>query len=96
MTHSSVPGRRLIRRGVITTVRVYQLLRGGRPSPCRFAPTCSQYAIEALERHGLVRGAGLALRRLARCHPWNPGGLDPVPGANTRSAVAVAAVPGSR
>jgi putative membrane protein insertion efficiency factor len=46
---------------------------------CRFHPSCSTYALEALERHGAARGAWLALGRLARCHPWHPGGHDPVP-----------------
>lgn len=46
---------------------------------CRFQPTCSRYAIEALERHGAIRGGWLALRRLARCHPWGGEGWDPVP-----------------
>ena len=49
------------------------------PSACRFAPTCSEYARLALLEHGLVKGAWLALRRLASCHPFNPGGYDPPP-----------------
>ena len=48
---------------------------------CRFAPTCSVYALEAIERFGAWRGGALAARRLARCHPWNAGGWDPVPDA---------------
>lgn len=48
------------------------------PSACRFYPTCSEYARQAVERHGAARGLGMALRRLARCHPFNPGGVDPV------------------
>jgi len=46
---------------------------------CRFHPTCSEYALEALQRHGALRGIRLALKRLLRCHPWHPGGFDPVP-----------------
>ncbi|HYN20185.1 MAG TPA: membrane protein insertion efficiency factor YidD [Thermoanaerobaculia bacterium] len=49
------------------------------PSACRFEPTCSVYARQAIERYGFWRGSGLALRRLLRCHPFRPGGLDPVP-----------------
>ncbi|MFP5317918.1 MAG: membrane protein insertion efficiency factor YidD [Acidimicrobiia bacterium] len=60
-------------------VRGYQAARIGRPSPCRFLPTCSNYAIEALEAHGAARGMWLAARRIGRCHPWGGMGFDPVP-----------------
>ena len=49
------------------------------PPACRFAPTCSEYAGEAIEKHGILRGGTLAVRRLVRCGPWHPGGYDPVP-----------------
>ena len=60
-------------------VRFYQLATEGRPSPCRHVPSCSTYAVEAIERHGAVRGAWLTTRRLSRCHPWGTEGHDPVP-----------------
>ncbi|WP_295444631.1 membrane protein insertion efficiency factor YidD [uncultured Thiodictyon sp.] len=67
-------------RILIWLVRLYQLVISPMIGPhCRFYPSCSQYAIEAIESHGLLKGVYLALRRLSRCHPWHPGGLDPVP-----------------
>ena len=69
------PAARLLRSGI----RLYQVARAGRPSPCRFVPSCSAYGVEAIERHGAARGSWLTLRRIARCHPWGGSGLDPVP-----------------
>ena len=71
------PGRKLV-----LLVRGYQLFISPMLGPrCRFHPTCSQYAIEALQTHGAVKGSWLALRRVLRCHPLHPGGHDPVPPA---------------
>ena len=71
----------LIPRSLVQAViRGYQLLISPvLPPSCRFTPSCSQYALEAVGRHGAVRGTWLAARRLARCHPFHPGGFDPVP-----------------
>ncbi len=64
-------------------IRAYQLILSPvLPSSCRFVPSCSAYAYQAVERFGALRGAGLAVRRLARCHPWHEGGHDPVPDRN--------------
>lgn len=67
------------RRSAVALIRLYQGLRGPRPSPCRYFPTCSTYAAEAIERHGLWYGGRLALRRLARCRPGGSHGVDLVP-----------------
>ncbi len=64
---------------LIKAIRAYQVLRAGRVSPCRFAPSCSAYALEAIEVHGAPRGSWLATRRILRCHPWGGHGYDPVP-----------------
>lgn len=73
----SAPG--LTARTLAGAVRGYQTVRSGRPSPCRFTPSCSAYAVEALEVHGAARGSWYALRRLGRCRPGGGHGWDPVP-----------------
>jgi hypothetical protein len=54
------------------------------PNACRFQPTCSQYAVEAIERFGVARGGVMAVKRILRCHPLHPGGFDPVPPKDTK------------
>lgn len=68
-----------MKRLAIALVRVYQYISPLLGPRCRFHPSCSHYAVEALNQHGLLRGLWLSLRRLLRCHPWHPGGYDPVP-----------------
>lgn len=64
---------------LVGTIHGYQMARAGRPTGCRYLPTCSEFAVEAIESHGPVRGTALAARRLARCNPWGGHGIDPVP-----------------
>lgn len=71
--------RSMAARAAIRAILGYQLARSGRPTGCRFIPSCSEYAIEAVEEFGALRGAGLAARRLSRCTPWGGHGVDPVP-----------------
>jgi len=67
-------------RALLASVRFYQrAISPTRPPRCRFMPTCSEYAVEALQVHGAVRGTWLAVRRLLKCAPWHPGGIDFVP-----------------
>lgn len=75
----------LVLQALLFPIRLYRrLLSPLLPPACRFHPSCSQYALDALTTHGPVRGAWLAARRLLRCHPFHPGGLDPVPPAVSR------------
>lgn len=86
---STAPRPRGTRRWVVlplvTVIRLYQnIVSPMRPPTCRYYPSCSAYAVTALERFGLVKGTWLAARRLIRCHPWTPGGVDHVPPASGR------------
>jgi putative membrane protein insertion efficiency factor len=73
-----------MRRPLIGAVAFYRrFLSPLKPPCCRYLPTCSAYALEALERHGAVRGSWLAARRICRCHPWGGSGWDPVPDATS-------------
>ena len=77
-------------------IRVYQVtIRPHLLGSCKFVPTCSEYAIEALLRHGVLRGVWLSLRRILRCHPFGMGGIDPVPGDAPSAASQVIEEPGS-
>jgi putative membrane protein insertion efficiency factor len=72
--------REVPRRIVMLPIRGYQkFISPALPPSCRFSPSCSQYALEAVSKHGALKGMWLGARRLVRCHPFNPGGYDPVP-----------------
>lgn len=84
-----------MQRRALSWIEAYQRAFSGRPSPCRFYPTCSAYAHEAYEVHGTVRGSWLTVRRLVRCRPLGPSGFDPVPEADSHAAGRSVASTGS-
>lgn len=67
-----------VARLLLVLINLYQRTSAWRSPRCRFHPTCSEYAVRAVEVHGALRGSGHAIRRIGRCHPWNPGGVDHV------------------
>ncbi|ASA23157.1 membrane protein insertion efficiency factor YidD [Paenibacillus donghaensis] len=70
----------IVRRTVQAPIRIYRkFISPLKPPTCRFYPTCSAYALEAIELHGPLKGSWLAVKRIGKCHPFHPGGLDPVP-----------------
>ena len=99
---TSRSGDRPVRRALLAAIGFYsRAVSPALPPRCRFYPTCSAYAAEAIEVHGAARGTGLALVRLLKCAPWHPGGVDPVPspsgtGEAGRSSNPAAESPASR
>ena len=74
-----------MKRVLLVLISAYRILLSPLfGASCRFYPTCSTYALEAIETHGAVKGTWLALMRISKCHPWHPGGVDPVPPAQQR------------
>jgi uncharacterized protein len=72
--------KRLLAYPLLLLILLYRkIISPLKPPTCRFYPTCSAYALEAIQKYGALKGSGLAVRRILRCHPMNPGGFDPVP-----------------
>lgn len=69
-----------MKKFLIILIKIYRrYISPMKPPSCRFIPTCSQYAIDAIEKYGAIKGSFLAIRRILKCHPFHPGGYDPVP-----------------
>jgi putative membrane protein insertion efficiency factor len=87
-------GRGAVVRGVVFVVQLYRnMISPMRPASCRFTPTCSQYAVDALQEYGLFRGTWLAAVRLAKCGPWHRGGWDPIPDPTSDSQAPIESGP---
>lgn len=69
----------MLKKTAIFAIRQYQKISALLPPRCRFVPSCSSYAAEAIEKYGFLKGSFLGVKRILRCNPWNPGGYDPVP-----------------
>jgi len=74
----------VVARLLLSAIRLYQRISRLTPPVCRFYPSCSQYTYEAIQRFGALRGVWLGLKRVLRCHPFHPGGYDPVPGVEDK------------
>ncbi len=84
-----MPKQRMMQRVTLAPIHFYRkVISPLTPPSCRFYPTCSMYALEAIEKHGAAKGSWLAAKRIARCHPFNAGGYDPVPPAKNDKADA--------
>jgi uncharacterized protein len=69
-----------VKQLLLGAIRLYQMtISRIMPPSCRFTPSCSEYGFEAIRKYGAIKGSWMAIKRVSRCHPWNPGGYDPVP-----------------
>lgn len=69
----------MIKKFILFLIKIYQFFSKYTPPACRFTPTCSEYAKQAIEKYGVLKGGWLAIKRISKCHPWHEGGYDPVP-----------------
>ncbi|HCF51022.1 MAG TPA: membrane protein insertion efficiency factor YidD [Syntrophomonas sp.] len=69
----------MLKKAVLTIIKIYQKTSVFRLPACRFYPSCSSYSLQAVEKYGVLKGGWLSVKRICRCHPFNPGGYDPLP-----------------